>query len=135
MAALLAGLAACTQGIGDACETALRCSASGSRLCDMTQPGGYCTLAGCQQGSCPDEAVCVTFWQHTREGDDRNRTSVNYCMRKCDERSDCRDDEGYDCLSGKDFGYHSEATAEADPNAKFCAQRLPRPSASSDAGM
>ena len=109
----------------------------------MTQPGGYCTLAGCQLGSCPDEAVCVTFWQYTRDGDDRNRTSVNYCMRKCDDNSDCRDDEGYRCMSGKDaaackadpaspscFGYNSEATVEADPSAKFCAQRLPRPAMS-----
>lgn len=124
---LLCAAAACTQGIGDACETALRCSASGTRLCDMTQPGGYCTLAGCQEGSCPPEAVCVTFFQNTREGNaDRNRLSTNYCMRKCDERSDCRDDDGYDCLASKDFGDNGEAAVEDHPDQKFCAVRLPK---------
>jgi hypothetical protein len=128
-------LAACSRGIGDSCESALLCSASATRLCDMTQPGGYCTLAGCQEGSCPSESTCVTFWQDTARSDiDRNRLSVNYCMRKCDERSDCRDSDGYDCLSGKDFGYHGEATVEGQPDQKFCAVRLalaPAP----DAGM
>jgi hypothetical protein len=136
--AVLCGVAACTQGIGDGCETALRCSAAGTRLCDMTQPGGYCTLAGCQGSSCPPEAVCVTFWQSTREGDaDRNRLSSNFCMRKCDERSDCRDDDGYDCLAGKDFGDNGEASVEPNPNQKFCAVRLPHAPmfTSPDAGM
>jgi hypothetical protein len=69
--------------------------------------------------------VCVTFWQSSARGEiDRNRLSVNYCMKKCDERSDCRDDEGYDCLAGKDFGFQGEATVEGSPNQKFCAVRL-----------
>jgi len=117
---------ACGRGIGDACETSLRCSASATRLCDMTQTGGYCTLAGCQPGGCPDEAVCVTFWQNTPKGEvDRNRLSTNYCMRKCDERSDCRDDEGYDCMKGSDFGFDGEATVEGNANQRFCALRVP----------
>jgi len=116
---------ACGRGIGDACETSLRCSASATRLCDMTQTGGYCTLGGCQPGGCPSEAVCVTFWQNTPQASvDRNRLSTNYCMRKCDERSDCRDDEGYDCVTGKDFGYGDEATVEGSPNQHFCAVKL-----------
>ena len=116
---------ACGRGIGDACETSLRCSASATRLCDMTQPGGYCTLAGCQPGGCPSESVCVTFWQNTPQASvDRNRLSTNYCMRKCDERSDCRDDEGYDCIIGKDFGYGGEATVDGSPNQHFCAVKL-----------
>lgn len=118
-------LVACGHGIGDGCESALICSASATRLCDLTQPGGYCTLSGCQEGSCPSESVCVTFWQSSVRGEiDRNRLSVNYCMKKCDERSDCRDDEGYDCLAGKDFGFQGEASVEGNAGQKFCAVRL-----------
>src|SRR4051794_29082336 len=111
-------IAACSRGIGDPCESALNCSASATRLCDRTQKGGYCTLSGCQADSCPKEAACVSFWQNTQRSDnaDRNRLSVNYCMRKCEERSDCRDDEGYACLSGSDFGYNGEATVVGHPD-------------------
>ena len=118
----------CGRGIGDACESSLRCSAGGTRLCDMTQPGGYCTLAACQPGNCPDDAVCVTFWQNTTEetaSSDRNRLSTNYCMRKCDDRSDCRDDEGYDCITGDQFGVDGEAVVEGGGSEqKFCGVRI-----------
>ena len=118
----------CGRGIGDACESSLRCSAGGTRLCDMTQPGGYCTLAACQPGNCPSDSVCVTFWQNTTEqtaSSDRNRLSTNYCMRKCDDRSDCRDDEGYDCITGDQFGVEGEATVEGGgSDQKFCAVRI-----------
>lgn len=82
--------------------------------------------------------MCVTFWQNTQRGEiDRNRLSVNYCMKKCDERSDCRDDEGYSCLRGSDFGFDGEATVEGDANQHFCAVRLPATPASTpdDANM
>jgi hypothetical protein len=92
----------------------------------MTQPGGYCTLAACA-GNCPSDSVCVTFYQRTSSDEsssDENRLSSNYCMRKCDERSDCRDDEGYDCITGDQFGVGGEATVEGDPDARFCAVRI-----------
>jgi len=106
----------------------------------MTQPGGYCTLASCQPGNCPSESVCVTFWQDTAAGfeaagadddtdagtrpaeADRNRLSTNYCMRKCDDSSDCRDDEGYACVAGDEFG-QGEARVEGDLSQRFCAVR------------
>jgi len=119
---LLGAAAGCGPGIGDSCSSSLRCSASGTRLCDMTQPGGYCTLAACQVGNCPSESVCVTFWQNTETAEaDRNRLSVNYCMRRCDDSSDCRDDEGYACVSGSEFGIGGEATVEGDEGQRFCA--------------
>jgi hypothetical protein len=98
----------------------------------MTQPGGYCTLAACQPGNCPSDAVCVTFFQNTQTPDaDRNRLSSNYCMRKCSERSDCRDDEGYDCLLGSEFGvkgtepgFTGEALVEGHQDQRFCAVRV-----------
>jgi hypothetical protein len=132
LCALLSVSAGCGRGIGDACETSLRCSAGGTRLCDMTQPGGYCTLSACQPGNCPSDSVCVTFWQNTSEAGgattspgDRNRLSTNYCMRKCDERSDCRDDEGYDCLKPEQFGVDGEALVEGGASEqRFCAVRI-----------
>ena len=88
-AALVAVLAlagvGCAPAIGDDCGSALDCSAQGSRLCDRTQPGGYCTIQGCEKGTCPDEAVCVKF----RPSEER--LAVTYCMLKCSDRGDCRD--------------------------------------------
>jgi hypothetical protein len=88
----------CAPEIGDACETPLDCSAQGSRLCDRTEPGGYCTVSGCEHGTCPDESVCVSFRPC------QERLAATYCMLKCSDDSDCRDDEGYRCTSAAKFG-------------------------------
>lgn len=85
ISALLAmvALAACGREIGDDCSTNVDCGSG--RLCDLSQPGGYCTISPCRADSCPTEAVCVVF-------------SVNdsYCMRSCATRDECR--EGYECV-------------------------------------
>jgi hypothetical protein len=60
--AALAAVAACSPSIGDSCQSANDCSSNGSRLCDTAEPGGYCTIAGCTETSCPAEAVCVRFF-------------------------------------------------------------------------
>lgn len=88
----------CAPAIGDECETALDCSQSGSRICDRTQPAGYCTIQGCERGTCPEDSVCVKF----RPG--LERLSATYCMATCETTSDCRDDEGYRCTSTTEFG-------------------------------
>lgn len=98
---LLASLllsSACGQSIGDECQSSLDCSSQGSRLCDLTQPGGYCTLPGCERGTCPDEAVCVRFRPKIR------RLSTAYCMYECEDSGDCREGDGYRCLAENDFG-------------------------------
>jgi hypothetical protein len=121
---LLASLAtACQRGIGDECETALNCSSSATRLCDQTQPHGYCTLAGCDVATCPSDSVCVRFWPRVERPAEADRLGTNYCMRTCDERSDCRDDQGYDCLSASDFGATHESLVLGHPNQRFCAVR------------
>src|ERR1700760_4201839 len=51
----------CTPHIGDSCTISTNCSAQGDRLCDITQPGGYCTEFNCEPDSCPDDAICVNF--------------------------------------------------------------------------
>jgi len=91
-------LAGCQPGIGDECETSVDCSSSGDRLCDITQPGGYCTIFNCEPGDCPEDSVCVLF--------SANRSSVagcqdpegaspfqrSFCVKTCGSDDDCRSD-------------------------------------------
>ena len=44
---------ACARTIGDDCTTNVQCSALGDRFCDLSSPGGYCTVEGCDSTSCP----------------------------------------------------------------------------------
>src|SRR5208283_3625811 len=52
-------LAGCTPAIGDRCTLSTDCSVQGTRICDTTQPNGYCTIIPCTGNSCPDNAACV----------------------------------------------------------------------------
>lgn len=114
---LSALVSACGPAIGDSCESALDCSSQGSRLCDRTQPSGYCTLQGCEQGTCPQESDCIRFRPA------KDRLASTYCMLSCEESSDCRTGEGYACLSPSNFG--DPDAMEADnldaPGGRFCA--------------
>jgi hypothetical protein len=58
----LTTMAACGRSIGDSCTTNTDCSPNGDRICDVSQPGGYCTIDGCNDQSCPSEAVCMRFF-------------------------------------------------------------------------
>ena len=109
--------AGCGKEIGASCETALDCSSQGSRLCDRTQPHGYCTLRGCEEGTCPEESVCVKFRPA------QERLAVTYCMYKCEEDDDCRDDEGYQCASTSEFGAPGEAEILGRASQRFCAAK------------
>jgi hypothetical protein len=139
VAALLPG---CSKEIGDGCSTALDCSASGTRLCDMTQRGGYCTLDSCEANTCPDEAVCVAFGRRF-EGQPVDRLARTFCMLKCDDDSDCRTDDNYACFAAakssasdktRAFGAGDEAQILGDSKQKFCAQK-PSTFVLPDAGM
>jgi hypothetical protein len=55
-------LASCGKKIGDSCQTAADCDPSGTRICDLSQPGGYCTILGCDETTCPSEAACIRFF-------------------------------------------------------------------------
>ena len=60
--ALLSALSvACGHKIGDECQTSVDCSQGGERLCDITQPGGYCTVFNCEPDTCPEESACIAF--------------------------------------------------------------------------
>jgi hypothetical protein len=62
IAGTLAG-AGCGNQIGDACRVNLDCSPLGDRFCDVSAPGGYCTIEGCDNRSCPNGSVCIRFFQ------------------------------------------------------------------------
>jgi hypothetical protein len=115
-AAALSAFSACAPAIGDECKTSLDCSSQGSRLCDRTQPHGYCTLRGCESGTCPEDSVCVKF-RPVQE-----RLATTYCMAKCDDDGDCRSDEGYRCSTASEFGETAELEAEilGRSNQGFC---------------
>lgn len=115
--AVALGLGACGNSIGDGCGSSSDCSQQGDRICDQSSPGGYCTVIGCDVGTCPDEAVCVSFFPVTQltevctpatvetdcasdevcsAGKCAHRTTEQrYCMKKCGDAPDCRDD--YEC--------------------------------------
>jgi hypothetical protein len=53
---------ACSREIGDDCSTAADCDPKGTRVCDLSQPGGYCTVVNCDENSCPDGSACIRFF-------------------------------------------------------------------------
>lgn len=103
VASLLALVAACTPKIGDECATSIDCSQQGDRLCDVNQPGGYCTVFNCEPDTCPEEdGVCVAFSYVLdpvcKELDDGrwSRFERTFCMQQCESDGDCR--SGYACV-------------------------------------
>jgi hypothetical protein len=91
----------CKTKIGDKCSTSTDCSTQGDRLCDTTEPGGYCTIFACDPDHCPDEASCVAFdlqadpvCYSPAHGDRMIRT---FCLRGCETQDDCRG--GYTCAT------------------------------------
>lgn len=95
----LAGAASCKPEIGDECSVSTDCSSTGDRLCDTTQPGGYCTIYNCEPGTCPEEAICVAFEISKSDVCEdpqlSSRLQRNFCMRSCEGNDDCRG--GYSC--------------------------------------
>jgi hypothetical protein len=117
----LSGALACGEQIGDSCTLSSDCSPQGDRICDVNSPGGYCTIIGCDVGTCPEESVCVRFYPVTDSNrscdpqtEDRTtndcsadevctfsntcaprNAEVRYCMLKCGGNGDCR--EHYEC--------------------------------------
>ncbi len=93
---LFVSLLGCQPSIGDECQTSADCGASGDRLCDITQPGGYCTVFNCEPGTCPEEATCVLFsaTPSTVDGCEESSASSPYqrsfCVKLCESEEDCR---------------------------------------------
>lgn len=112
----------CTPKIGDKCTVSTNCSTTGDRLCDVTQPDGYCTKFNCEPGTCPEDSVCVNFGTTLSPKDGCGSSQGNspykrsFCMANCDSNSDCR--AGYECLEATAF---YAVLAEHDSNQKVCA--------------
>jgi hypothetical protein len=92
--------AGCTPKIGNKCTLSTDCSQLGDRLCDSTQPGGYCTIFNCEPDNCPS-SICVAFgWSldpACGAPDGRwPRFERSFCMSSCGSSADCR--TGYDCV-------------------------------------
>lgn len=118
---VLLGLWACQPSIGDQCTLSTDCSTQGDRLCDTSQPNGYCTVFNCSGDSCPGNAVCVQI-NAAIPGctyDDRHapsRSARTLCLAACSSDGDCR--AGYACVDpgGPDYG----ALVLADRVTKVC---------------
>ena len=109
---------ACAPALGDGCKTSTDCSVQGTRICDRSQPGGYCTIANCKRGDCGDDGVCVRFRA------DEPRLSATYCMARCSTTSDCSRDR-YVCRGAEQIdekGPEGQVTEVLDGSggAKFC---------------
>lgn len=122
----------CTPKIGDSCTVSTNCSATGDRLCDITQPGGYCTVFNCEPGTCPADSVCINFGTSLSavpgctpsQGNSPYQRS--FCMAKCGSDGDCRG--GYVCRDlggtpgpdGKPSNLLGAVLAESSGSGKVC---------------
>jgi hypothetical protein len=130
-------LGACKRDIGDACKNSLDCSQESERLCDISQPGGYCTIEGCDERTCPEESVCVRFFPHDEKAPTMacsqcaaadvclqdmhcvpRASERRYCVHSCNDNSDCRG--GYQC---RQTGTNGTMQLHPDPKAvvRYCA--------------
>jgi hypothetical protein len=100
-------VAGCAPEIGDACEISTDCSQGAERLCDVAQKGGYCTVFDCEAGKCPEEATCVVFDNACGNASGTSASQRSFCMRTCEDDSDCRSGEGYRCLEPVRLGAQS----------------------------
>jgi hypothetical protein len=143
--ALGLAVAGCRPEIGDKCQTSVDCSQVGDRLCDISQPDGYCTIYNCEPKAsngatkCPDEALCIVYAAEpspvpgcaNRLGN--TPYSRSFCMKECDNTTDCR--SGYVCL---DVGAPGNrwAAVNADGAGKVCTQPFtPAPLPHRDPGV
>jgi hypothetical protein len=115
----LAAVAGCSPKIGDKCTVSTDCSLQGDRLCDPTQPQGYCTIFNCEPNRCPDEAVCVAFNEPSCASAALSRRfQRTFCMLVCESDEDCR--AGYRCLDTN--GDPSRQVVDINPQSlRICA--------------
>jgi len=107
--ALLCG--ACGAEVGDSCSTNVDCSPLGDRICDTAQVDGYCTVEGCDIGTCPEEAVCIRFFPTAFLSVPCNPRTEDVVDPTLSPTNDCTADEI--CLDG---GYCALRTQER----RFC---------------
>lgn len=82
---VLVSVSACAPELGDGCERTQQCSVNLDRTCDLSQPGGYCTVPDCEADTCPEDGRCIRFQP------DEPRLARSWCMAECERSGDCRD--------------------------------------------
>jgi hypothetical protein len=144
--ALGLGASACGRRIGDACRVADDCiDTDFDRQCDTSQPGGYCTLANCDERSCPSESACIRFFRaspgpvrctpgrppvESECGADElcldsgvcapRSSERRFCAKTCDDNGDCRSE--YECRTAGANGSQA-LTRTPGARVRFCAPR------------
>ena len=93
--------AGCGKQIGDSCQVSSDCDPNGVRICDLSEPGGYCTILGCDETTCPSEATCIRYFP------------VQYLTKPCNPY--CEDRDG---LATPDGG--TDAATVADAGLPMC---------------
>jgi hypothetical protein len=101
--AVTAGLGAgCGSEIGDSCNVSADCSQSDqNRFCDLNSVNGYCTIRGCNFGTCPGESECVRFFTGSFSNkactpateDCQLASGANACPDNATPSNDCNPDE------------------------------------------
>lgn len=128
----------CNPKIGDACTVSTDCSQQGDRLCDATQPDGYCTVFNCEPDTCPTDGdgVCVAFFPELDPACGGSVSSQwprferTFCMQGCGDDTDCR--SGYLCAVPSDRG--AQIVDAAPVSTKVCvpATTLPPPASTAE---
>lgn len=118
-------LGGCTPHIGDHCQLNTDCSIDGTRVCDNSQPNGYCTSFNCTANSCLDNAVCVMVYANVPgcPYDDYqapSRTHSTLCLKACNQDSDCRNGEGYVCRDPEEAPYNATIIDDSPTSNKVC---------------
>jgi hypothetical protein len=122
--AAAAGVSGCRPEIGDKCIISTDCSTRGDRLCDTSQPSGYCTQFNCKKDSCPDEAACVLFnaavpgcGYDDRAGPYGSRVARSFCVASCETNEDCR--SGYVCADPREAPFDGRVL-DTNQNRRTC---------------
>jgi hypothetical protein len=131
--ALVALLAvACSHQIGDSCQTSVDCDPSGTRACDLSQPGGYCTIQGCDETTCPSEATCVRYYPVALLEMTTNPPAVK-CDPTCED-VDCTPDGGASDAGTKDANTKDANTKDANTKDANTKDANTKDAAAGDAG-
>jgi hypothetical protein len=113
--------AGCTPKIGDKCNSSTDCSQLGERLCDVSQPNGYCTIFNCEPDTCPN-SVCVGFNAKTDAACPNDgrwaRFERTFCLKECSSNSDCRD--SYVCVLQVDFAARNATPLDSSSPTGIC---------------
>jgi len=112
LASLLVAIAlggACSHEIGDSCKSSVDCDPNGTRSCDLSQPGGYCTVVGCDTTACPSGSTCIRTFPERFLAIAANITVMGQSCEGTPAMSECPG--GSVCAS---FGYCVQA---CDPTA------------------